>query len=138
MRYRLSKNNRDLLSPGFAKSYAEYRALYSSTYEKKGLCRPTGNRSYKCGYLFMSFTIIADSGAPLTEAGGTNAPASAKPAEAHPPALIMLAINEAIRHIANMISVGGYPFRIHPPTGVGGFLRRRVNLMPAELLGVNL
>jgi len=34
----------------------------------------------------------------------TNAPASAKPAEAHPPALIMLAINTAIRHIANTAS----------------------------------
>jgi len=41
------------------------------------------------------------SGAPPTEVGGTNAPASAKPAEAHPPMLIMLAINEAIRPIAN-------------------------------------
>jgi len=41
------------------------------------------------------------SGAPPTEVGGTNAPVSAKPAEAHPPALIMLAINEAIRPIAN-------------------------------------
>jgi len=44
------------------------------------------------------------SGAPPTEVGGTNAPASAKPAEAHPPALIMLAINAAIRRIANIAS----------------------------------
>jgi hypothetical protein len=35
------------------------------------------------------------------EVGGTNAPASAKPAEAHPPMLTILAINEAIRSIAN-------------------------------------
>ena len=41
------------------------------------------------------------SGAPPTAVDGTNAPASAKPAEAHPPTLIMLAINEAIRPIAN-------------------------------------
>jgi hypothetical protein len=41
------------------------------------------------------------SGAPPTEVGGTNAPASARPAEAHPPTLIMLAINEATRLIAN-------------------------------------
>jgi len=43
-------------------------------------------------------------GAPPTEVGGTNAPASAKPAEAHPPTLIMLAINAAIRRIANTAS----------------------------------
>ncbi len=41
------------------------------------------------------------SGAPPTEVGSTNAPASAKPAEAHPPTLIMLAINKAVRPIAN-------------------------------------
>jgi len=41
------------------------------------------------------------SGAQPTDVGGTNAPASAKPAEAHPPTLIMLAINAAIRPIAN-------------------------------------
>jgi hypothetical protein len=45
------------------------------------------------------------SGAPPTGVGGTNAPASAKPAEAHPPALIILAINAAIRRIANTASV---------------------------------
>src|SRR4030042_554209 len=45
---------------------------------------------------------ISRSGAPPTEVGGTNAPASAKPAEAHPPTLIMLAINKAIRPIANI------------------------------------
>ena len=44
------------------------------------------------------------SGAPPTEIGGTNAPSSAKPAEAHPPALIMLAIDVAIRRIANTAS----------------------------------
>jgi hypothetical protein len=45
--------------------------------------------------------MAGDSGAPPTEVGGTNAPSSAKPAEAHPPTLIMLAINAAIRRIAN-------------------------------------
>jgi len=44
------------------------------------------------------------SGAPPTAVGGTNAPASAKPAEAHPPTLIMLAINAAIRRTANTAS----------------------------------
>jgi hypothetical protein len=44
------------------------------------------------------------SGAPPTEVGGTNAPASAKPAAAHPPTLIMLAINAAIRRITNTAS----------------------------------
>jgi len=46
--------------------------------------------------------LTKNSGAPPTEVGGTNVPSSAKPAEAHPPALIMLAINEAIRPIANI------------------------------------
>jgi len=53
--------------------------------EKKGSCRTIG-------------------GAPPIEVGGTNAPVSAKPAEAHPPALIMLAINAAIRRITNTAS----------------------------------
>jgi hypothetical protein len=44
------------------------------------------------------------SGAPPTGVGGTNAPASAKPAEPHLPALIMLSINAAIRRIANTAS----------------------------------
>src|SRR4030042_107499 len=58
LRYRLSKNSRDLGSPAFARSYAKYRAPYSFASEKKGPCRPTGARLYKCGYLFMSFTKI--------------------------------------------------------------------------------
>jgi hypothetical protein len=49
--------------------------------------------------------FLFSSGAPPTEVGGTKAPASAKPAEAHPPALFMLAINAAIRRIANTASV---------------------------------
>jgi hypothetical protein len=36
-----------------------------------------------------------------TAVGGTNASASAKPAEAYPPTPIMLAINAAIRRTAN-------------------------------------
>jgi hypothetical protein len=51
--------------------------------------------------MLFSRKYYLKSGAPPTEVGGTNAPASAKPAEAHPPTLIMLAINEAIRPIAN-------------------------------------
>jgi len=60
--------------------------------------------------LFLTFLSISaslhfpKSGAPPTEVGVTKAPASAKPAEAHPPALIMLAINAAIRRIANTAS----------------------------------
>jgi hypothetical protein len=53
------------------------------------------------------------SGAPLTEVDGTNAPASAKPAEAHPPTLIMLAINAAIRRIANTASADTLSAFIH-------------------------
>ncbi len=48
-------------------------------------------------------------GAPPTEVGGTKAPVSAKPAEAHPPALIMLAINAAIRRITNTASEDTFP-----------------------------
>ena len=50
------------------------------------------------------FFYLNSSGATPTEVGGTNAPASAKPAEAHPPALIMLATNAAIRRITNTAS----------------------------------
>jgi len=58
-------------------------------------------------YIYTIFLVnikkrsSAYSGAPPNEVGGTNAPASAKPAEAHPPTLVMLAINAAIRRIAN-------------------------------------
>jgi hypothetical protein len=50
------------------------------------------------------YIVLDLSGAPPTEVGGTNAPASAKPAAAHPPTLIMLAINAAIRRITNTAS----------------------------------
>jgi len=52
----------------------------------------------------FSFPVSKLRGAPPTEVGGTNAPASAKPAEAHPLALIMLTINAAIRRIVNTAS----------------------------------
>src|SRR4030043_273084 len=58
LRYRLSKNHRDLLSPAFATSYAKYRALYSFASEKKGLCRTSVGCFCEYGHLFMSFTII--------------------------------------------------------------------------------
>ena len=56
-------------------------------------------------YSLNPASSFISSGAPPTGVGGTNAPASAKPAEAHPPALIILAINAAIRRIANTASV---------------------------------
>jgi hypothetical protein len=54
---------------------------------------------------YFSFYVCYISGAPPTGVGGTNALSSAKPAEAHPPALIILALNAAIRRIANIASV---------------------------------
>src|SRR4030043_1211797 len=60
LRYRLSKNHRDLLSPAFATSYAKYRALYSFASEKKGSCRTSVGCFCEYGHLFMSFTITID------------------------------------------------------------------------------
>src|SRR4030042_1991019 len=59
LRYRLSKNSRDLRSPAFAMRYARYRALYSFASEKKESPLPD---IYRIGYsqdvwLFKSFTI---------------------------------------------------------------------------------
>src|SRR4030042_2340908 len=57
LRYRLSKNSRDLLSPAFAMRYAKCRALYSFASEKKGTSRTLVAHSYKYDYIFMSFII---------------------------------------------------------------------------------
>jgi hypothetical protein len=70
----------------------------------KGCCHSGGVGPAYQGRQAVSYRVFErqDCGAPPTEAGGTNAPASAKPAEAHPPTLIMLAIIEVIRPIANI------------------------------------
>jgi len=86
--------------------------VFQDYYRKNGIApmvrivtKVTGFKLKYIYELFPSGPGKGACGAPPTEVGGTNAPASAKPAEAHPPALIMLAINAAIRRIANTASV---------------------------------